>query len=104
MWGGRFSSKPSDIMQEINQSIKGRRAGPVKVSSQASQNSKAIVSQVQEFLMLTGDYTGPADGIYGPNTERAIRSYQATNNLSIDGQATKSLLNHMVSGAGSNQG
>jgi len=86
-------------MQEISQSTKGRRAGPTKASSADAQSNPVIVSQIQEFLMLSGDYTGPADGIYGPNTADAIRSYQAGNNLSVDGQATKALLNFMVTGA-----
>jgi len=86
-------------MQEISQSTNGRRAGPAQTSSVDVQRNPAIVSQIQEFLMLSGDYTGPADGIYGPNTANAIRSFQAGNNLSVDGKATKALLNFMVTGA-----
>lgn len=88
-------------MQEINQSVKGRRAGPENLSSKktSSVNSQqAVVAQIQEFLMLSGDYSGPADGIYGPNTASAIRSYQTSNRLAVDGKASKDLLNHMVSG------
>jgi localization factor PodJL len=88
-------------MQQINESVKGRRAGPENISSNSATANQVIVSQIQEFLMLTGDYTGPADGINGPNTERAIRSYQATHDLTIDGKATKTLLNHMIGGGGS---
>jgi len=86
-------------MQEINQSAKGRRAGPALSGKPltALETQKAVIAQVQEYLILSGMYNGPADGINGPRTEAAIKTYQTTHNLSTDGQADKNLLNHMVS-------
>ena len=59
-------------MQQINQSVKGRRAGPQKESTgtqtSAVSGNQAIVAQIQEYLMLTGAYSGPADGINGQQT------------------------------------
>ncbi len=49
--------------------------------------------------MLTGAYSGPADGINGPQTEQAIKEYQAANNLAVTGQPSAQLLNSMVGGA-----
>lgn len=95
-------NKLVDRMQEINISVKGRKAGPVisKPAKTSAVNARqAVVAQVQEYLMLTGAYAGPADGINGPNTEKAVSAYQAANNLPVDGQITQGLLNHMVSGA-----
>ena len=90
-------------MQQINQSVKGRTAGPEKTSSNqapsAVNEQQAMTAQIQEYLMLTGAYAGPADGISGPQTEKAIRSYQASNNLTVDGKVTQVLLNNMVGGA-----
>lgn len=89
-------------MQQINQSVKGRRAGPAKASGSktSSINSEqAITAQIQEYLMLTGAYAGPADGVNGPQTEQAIRDYQQANNMPVDGQISQALLNNMVSGA-----
>ena len=91
-------------MQQINKSVKGRIAGPENNTqsdaSSVSVNSKqAMIAQVQEYLMLTGAYSGPADGINGPQTEEAIKAYQAANNLPVDGQASSDLLNSMVGGA-----
>lgn len=88
-------------MQEINKSVKGRVAGPQEIKKQqvsAVNAQQALVAQVQEYLMLTGAYAGPADGITGPNTENAVKAYQAANGLPVDGRVTQSLLNHMVSG------
>ncbi|NCO02599.1 MAG: hypothetical protein GW903_00220 [Alphaproteobacteria bacterium] len=99
-------------MQEINEAAKGRRAGPLgkAKTSNASQiapsaggggvnEEQALVAQVQEYLMLTNYYPGPADGITGPQTVDAISAYQSANNLPVTGQASKKLLAHMVSGA-----
>lgn len=43
------------------------------------------VKLVQERLNALGFDCGEADGILGPKTERAIRSFQATKNLTVDG-------------------
>jgi TPR repeat protein len=92
-------------MQQINQSVKGRRAGPSdlksgeRASSSNANSTQAVVAQVQEYLMLTGTYAGPADGINGPKTIEAIKSYQATNDLKVTGKPSVELLNSMVGGA-----
>ncbi len=93
-------------MQEINQAVKGRRAGPLaQDAKQASSSSngvnaqQALVAQIQEYLMLTNYYPGPADGISGPQTVDAIRAYQVEKGLPADGQPSQKLLAHMVSGA-----
>lgn len=92
-------------MQEINQAVKGRRAGPLSSTDQQSSaadsvNAKqALVAQIQEYLMLTNYYPGPADGISGPQTVDAIRAYQVEKGIDPDGQSSQHLLAHMVSGA-----
>lgn len=55
-----------------------------------------LVSQIQEQLVRLGLYPGPADGIGGPQTEDAIRSYQSRNGLSVTGKPTEELLVHML--------
>ena len=86
-------------MQDINKSVKGKRAGPdLKNDIVGKTNStKAITAQIQEYLMLSNKYDGPADGINGSKTENAIRAYQKENNMPATGKVSKTLLNHMVS-------
>jgi hypothetical protein len=43
------------------------------------------VRAVQERLSLLGYWPGDADGIYGPTTEEAIKSFQTNNALDVDG-------------------
>ena len=90
-------------MQQINEQVKGRRAGPqankaASVSSPVAPADRALVAQIQEYLMLSGAYEGPADGKMGPKTIAAIKNYQDKNGLAKDGQASQSLLSHMMGG------
>lgn len=93
-------NKLVDRMQQIHKSTTGRKAGPdtTNLRSSSINNQQALIAQVQEYLMLTGIYSGPADGINGPRTAQAIRDYQGANNLTVDGKITKELLNAMVGG------
>ncbi len=45
------------------------------------------VSEIQRRLKNWGYYFGSVDGIYGSQTEKAVRYFQSKNGLSVDGQA-----------------
>lgn len=62
-------------------------------------DSQLLTAQVQELLMQAGLYPGPADGVSGPVTEDAIRTYQSRHGLKSDGKASKALLSHMMANA-----
>ena len=47
------------------------------------------VRELQQALIDLGYLTGTADGIFGNNTEKAVRSFQKANRLSVDGLAGK---------------
>ena len=47
------------------------------------------VRELQQALIDLGYLKGTADGIFGNNTERAVRSFQKANKLSVDGLAGK---------------
>ena len=36
------------------------------------------IDELQNVLMILGYYAGPADGVFGPETDQAVRDYQAT--------------------------
>jgi len=89
-------------MQQIYETQNGRRAGGTQQSNQSAQGftiDKGLITQVQEYLMLTGAYAGPADGINGAATQESIRSYQAANNLPVTGDVTEDLVRNMIGGA-----
>jgi TPR repeat protein len=62
----------------------------------AALTRQVLVAQMQEYLIQLGLYPGPADGIEGPLTADAVRSYQRQNDLVADGQASQKILNHMM--------
>lgn len=46
-----------------------------------------VVTQIQQRLSDWGYYTGSIDGIYGSRTEEAVKKFQKTNGLTVDGIA-----------------
>lgn len=69
------------------------------------------VSEIQRRLKNWGYYSGSVDGIYGSQTEKAVRYFQSKNGLSVDGQAGNQTLaalgitpkNNGSGGGGGNQ-
>ncbi len=64
----------------------------------------AAVSEIQTRLKNWGYYNGDVDGVYGSQTEKAVRWFQQKNGLNVDGQVgdqTLAALGMSVSGAGS---
>lgn len=53
------------------------------------------VKELQELLNATGKYTLDIDGIYGNQTQQAVRDYQSNNNLTVDGVAGDQTLGHL---------
>ncbi len=51
-----------------------------------------LIRALQERLAEVGFNPGPADGIYGPKTARAIRAFQRYKGLTQDGQISEELL------------
>jgi hypothetical protein len=76
------------------------KASPVSYTPAHSGAQRVLTAQIQEHLMRAGLYPGPADGLNNPQMEDAIRSYQDSNNLSVDGAITNELLAHMLSSEG----
>lgn len=67
----------------------------VQVAQAATGLETAYVRGVQKELSAHGYDPGPIDGIAGPQTEAAVRAYQADAGLDINGKADKRLLDHL---------
>jgi len=64
----------------------------------------AVVSEIQTRLKNWGYYNGDVDGVYGSQTEKAVRWFQQKNGLNVDGQVgdqTLAALGMSVSGESS---
>lgn len=55
-------------------------------ASRSPALSQDMVRQVQARLQQAGTYNGSIDGLWGPQTEAAVRSYQQQRNLNVTGQ------------------
>ena len=55
-------------------------------------SSGAVVREIQTRLKAWGYYSGAVDGVYGSQTEKAVRYFQQKNGLSVDGQAGNNTL------------
>jgi peptidoglycan hydrolase-like protein with peptidoglycan-binding domain len=51
-----------------------------------------MIRAVQESLLALGFQSGPVDGIFGPQTRSALRSYQRENGLPEDGRLSELLI------------
>lgn len=60
--------------------------GGTSVNLQRGQTGQAVAN-LQDHLTHIGYSTNGSDGVFGPNTERAVREFQEDNNLTVDGIA-----------------
>jgi len=62
------------------------RLGPNVYANMASYwNKKLSIEEVQRLLKISGRYTGTIDGLFGPNTENAIKNFQQAYGIAQDG-------------------
>jgi localization factor PodJL len=59
-----------------------------------------IIRNVQNLLTSIGHNPGPADGIWGPNTRRAITEFQIQNQITATGRLTPDLLRKLQQASG----
>ncbi|MCB1876534.1 MAG: peptidoglycan-binding protein [Chromatiales bacterium] len=65
---------------------------PLLGSKNPLPDRSSQMQELQELLNSAGFNAGIPDGIKGQRTEMAIRSYQGSRNMAVDGQATEGLL------------
>jgi peptidoglycan hydrolase-like protein with peptidoglycan-binding domain len=54
-----------------------------------------VVEEVQRQLLAGGYYKGPVDGVTGKRTRQAIQAYQQATGLTVTGEATSDLVEHI---------
>lgn len=57
---------------------------------------KSEVVALQKALNLLGHDPGVIDGVYGPSTKRAVRSFQRSADIQVDGVVGDETVNHLV--------
>lgn len=89
---------PLTLNKLYSSSAKGSStiAGFVGITLKNGDKNSDAVRAIQRRLKDLGYYTGSIDGDFGASTEVAVRNFQATNNIIVDGKAgetTHDLLN-----------
>ena len=64
----------------------------------------AVVSEIQTRLKNWGYYYGAVDGVYGSQTEKAVRWFQEKNGLNADGQVGDQTLAALGMSSGGSEG
>jgi peptidoglycan hydrolase-like protein with peptidoglycan-binding domain len=68
---------------------------PTSLNRYNIQFSNDQVQAVQSTLRRLGYYPGQVDGIFGPETQRAVQSYQSANQLPPTGQPDRTVLTRL---------
>ena len=78
------------------------QAGDDSVSTLSKMGSRGDeVRRIQQKLKNWGYYTGSVDGIYGSQTQNAVRKFQRDNGLTVDGIAGPKTLSYLGISSGS---
>lgn len=87
-----YSQFVKDVQKALGVKVDGK-AGPVTLAatvtlSQSKNNRHAAVKPVQQYLNALGFDCGKADGIAGPNFDKAVKAFQKAKNCVADGEIT----------------
>lgn len=78
------------------------QSGDDSVSTLSKMGSRGDeVRRIQQKLKNWGYYTGSVDGIYGSQTQNAVRKFQRDNGLTVDGIAGPKTLSYLGISSGS---
>lgn len=58
--------------------------------------TSASIKEVQDVLKSLGLYQGAVNGTFGNQTERAVRDYQRTHNLSVTGKLDRATIESIL--------
>jgi peptidoglycan hydrolase-like protein with peptidoglycan-binding domain len=95
MFGGNQSSRSS---------YPSYASTPTYTAPQSPGLSQDMIQQVQGRLQQQGLYHGSVDGVWGPGTESAVRSYQQQHNLNATGKLDTDTIASLNLGTSQNYG
>jgi peptidoglycan hydrolase-like protein with peptidoglycan-binding domain len=65
------------------------------VTTQQSAVSPDMIKAVQQKMQHDGEYHGNIDGVWGPETQTAVRDFQQAHNLNVTGQLDQQTMQAM---------
>ena len=103
MFGGGSSSQ-SRAGSSSNYAAAQPPPPPPQVAEQQQAMTPDTVRQVQQTLQQQGLYKSRIDGVWGPGTQAAVRTYQQQHNMNATGQLDQETLASLTSGGNEQQG
>ncbi len=99
--GGATGALTKKDQVNLGEPVWKQNAGNAPASSNTAHAAQPAAHQqtvrdIQSVLQRLGLYGGKVDGISGPQTQAAIRTYQQQRGLVVDGMATPQLLSYMT--------
>jgi hypothetical protein len=101
-FGGGDDSRQTSRASYPSQSYAS--AQPGYATPQMPELTPDMTQQVQERLQQQGLYRGHIDGVWGPATEAAVRTYQQQHNLNATGKLDANTLASLNIGTNQNYG
>jgi peptidoglycan hydrolase-like protein with peptidoglycan-binding domain len=90
----RQAAEQAALLRSRPQTVPARQSAEIVA---ASPQEVPLVRELQIELSSRGLYEGAADGMLGPKTDAAIRSFQQDAGLDVDGTPSEDLLSRMKS-------
>ncbi|HEY9078437.1 peptidoglycan-binding domain-containing protein [Magnetovibrio sp.] len=97
-WAASSAGVPESYLEHLATFETAAGVGPEDIEQSAPTAATNLVQRIQKGLADQGFYLGPLDGRYGPQTEAAIKAYQKSADLRIDGKATEELAKDLETG------
>jgi peptidoglycan hydrolase-like protein with peptidoglycan-binding domain len=96
LWG-RATAERAQLMAEVPQGATTRMEVVVASADVPTVIIKfdKNVEAIQRELLALGQYHGMVDGVNGQRTKSAVELYQQNNGLTVDGEVTVELINHI---------
>lgn len=92
---GIIGQQTYEHLAGITVNVKIEKNDPNKVVLLQNGNSEQSVKNLQQLLNKKGYYPNQIDGVLGPVTEAAVRTYQIENKLPADGIAGAVTISHL---------
>lgn len=100
---GRVDAQTRDAIQEYQRDSGTRVDGEASIDlAEALQDgfdayepTREDIQQVQQRLNRLGYSAGPADGVMGPSTRKAVRDYRSSKDLTVNADVDLQLLNSL---------
>lgn len=83
---------PDEMFEAHEDDLAMATEAPPPVPKRKPTISTAEVREIQTTLRQLGHDPGPVDGIIGRQTRNAVRAYQASTGLPVDGMVTRDLI------------